>query len=166
MEALIGVDVTKRTTTAEFPPGSLYTQKVAGQTDRVFMYIQSSGVTAAGNVVIISGGINQLGYSAANASVTSTAPGTGQGKLCAVAETAFAINEYGWALIYGSCTVSVLANAAAWTQLNSTGTSGSLDDDATAGSEVIEGIVLRAANGGSTALTNALITFPRVGRTL
>ena len=56
--------------------------------------------------------------------------------------------------------------AAAYTLINSTGTAGQLDDDATAGAEVIDGIALDAAVGGAAATAAGFINWPKVGRTL
>jgi hypothetical protein len=60
-----------------------------------------------------------------------------------------------------------LASAAIGTRLNSTATGGAVDDDGTASSEQIFGIVLLTATGGAAA-TNAdsVFTYPVVGITL
>lgn len=166
MDFLIGVDVSERTTTQKFPLGSLAMVKTPTTSDKIYMYVQAGGALAVNTVAVISGGTATVGYSAVAATTTSTAPGAGQGKPVGVPDTAFASGEYGWIQIYGGASVLVLASAAAYTQLNSTATSGTLDDDATAGAEVIEGIALRTANGGATAAAVAILTFPRVGRTL
>ncbi len=76
-------------------------------------------------------------------------------------------NEYGWFQIYGKGSVRTLASAAKGTQLNSTATGGAVDDDATAGSESISGLVLGTATGGAAATNaDALFSYPVVGRTL
>jgi hypothetical protein len=57
--------------------------------------------------------------------------------------------------------------AAKGTRLNTTSTDGALDDDATAGSEAVFGIVLGTATGGSAATnSDAIISYPTVGTTL
>lgn len=166
MDFLIGVDVARRSTVQEYPLGSLAMAKRQNDTTKIYIYGQANSTMTAGQVGPMAGGTETSGHQVALLSTTSSAPGTGQGKPVVVADSAISASEYGWFLIYGSTTVSALASCAAYTQLNSTGTSGALDDDATAGSEVIDGIVLRSTNGGSTAVVNAIVNFPRVGRTL
>lgn len=163
---IIGADVNERHTSQVRPLGALALVKETNAPDRIYMYIQATAAFSAGAVVLISGGTETAGYQGTLASTTSSAPGTGQGKMVGVVVDAFAINEYGWVLVFGSAQITALASCAAHTQLNTTGTGGALDDDATAGSEVIDGIVLRAANGGSTANVNAIVCWPKVGRTL
>ena len=76
-------------------------------------------------------------------------------------------NQYGWFQIYGKGSCRTLASAAKGTKLNTTATAGALDDDATAGAETIDGLVLGTATGGAEA-TNAdtILSYPCVGRTL
>jgi hypothetical protein len=68
-----------------------------------------------------------------------------------------------WALTAGQGPVRVLASAVANARLNSTATSGVLDDDGTAGSFVIEGVTLTVTNGGAPASVNAILRDPHVG---
>ena len=63
--------------------------------------------------------------------------------------------------------VRTLASAAKGTRLNSTGTAGAVDDDGTAGSEAIDGLVLGTATGGAAATNaDAIFSYPTVGATL
>ena len=129
-----------------------------------FVYGRANGaVTAAGYVCV-----ETTGFDFQMISVTATTPGTaGAGSRVAVAQAALADNEYGWFQIYGKGSVRTLASAAKGTQLNSTSTDGALDDDAGTGAEVINGVVLGTATGGSAATnTDAMLTYPTVGRTL
>lgn len=158
-----GIDPTQVDTVQTQLLGQLgFNATSAGPKGYVYVLVGSSGWTADGYVVDIDGS----SYSAVLTSTTTTAPGTGQGKLCGVVRAAASAGQYGWVQIYGSGTVRVSASAALYTTLNSTGTQGQLDDDATAGSEVIDGIVLDATNGGAPALQPGFINWPRVGRTL
>lgn len=102
------------------------------------------------------------------ASVTSTSPGvSGPGSRVGVAQVALADNQYGWFQIYGRGPVRTLASAARGTRLNTTATAGALDDDGTAGSEQIFGIVLTTATGGAAATNeNGVLNYPVVGVTL
>lgn len=157
-----GIDPTKVSTSAEFEVGTVaFNSTDAGA--KGYVYVQANGaITGDGYVCDIDGS----SFDAAMSTTTTTAPGTGQGKTVGVARTAFADNEYGWLQVYGAGTVRVSASAAAYTNLNSTATAGQIDDDATAGAEVIDGIVLAAANGGAAGTAAGFINWPRVGRTL
>lgn len=123
-----------------------------------------------------SGAVTGLGYACVEAtgfdfamvSTTTTAPGaSGYGSRVGVAQAALADNEYGWFQIYGKGSLRTLASAAKGTRLNSTGTAGALDDDATASSEAIFGVVIGTATGGAEATnTDAIFSYPSVGTTL
>lgn len=97
------------------------------------------------------------------ASLTTTA--TAFGQVVGVAMATAADNEDLWVQIGGVGVVNVLASCAANVVLNSTATDGQLDDDATAGSEDIAGIILTTACGGAAAATACVITNPTVGVT-
>lgn len=130
---------------------------------KAYRYVVSAGgVTGAGYVVDIDSSSND----AAMSTTTTTAPGTGAGKAVGVGVAAIAAGGYGWVQVYGRCVVRVAASCAAYTIINSTGTAGQLDDDATAGVEVIDGLVLDVANGGSAATVAGFANWPKVGRTL
>jgi hypothetical protein len=166
-QAVIGIskaDIVAATGTPAFRLGTVggYDDPTVGYQE--FVYGRADGaVTAAGYLCVEATGFDFL-----MASTTSTAPGaSGPGSRCGAAQAALADNEYGWFQIYGKGSVRTLASAAKGTQLNTTATGGALDDDATAGSEVISGVVLGTATGGAAA-TNADATFsyPTVLRTL
>ena len=133
-------------------------EKTCDEDGNVFVYVQANGALDAQDAVVI----DETGQ-AQVASLTTTA--TALGDKIGVVNVAFADNEYGWAQVYGPATVNALANAAANATLNSTGTDGTLDDDATAGSEDIAGLVLTTANGGSTAAAACMLNYPTVGAT-
>lgn len=158
-----GIDPTTTSTSAQFGLGQLGAN-VTNAGVKVYMYVQadSSGITGDGYVAVVDGS----SFQASMATTTTTAPGAGAGKSCGVARAAFAASAYGWVQVYGAGTVSVSASCAAYTLINSTATAGQLDDDATAGSEVINGIVLDTANGGSAGTAAGWINWPDVGRTL
>lgn len=129
-----------------------------------FVYGRANGaVTAAGYVCVEATGFDFL-----MASTTTTAPGQqGPGSRVGVAQAALADNEYGWFQIYGKGSVRTLASAAKGTKLNTTATAGALDDDATAGAETVDGLVLGTATGGAEATNaDAMLSYPAVGRTL
>lgn len=148
---------------AEFQVGTIgFNQTSAGPKGYIYVQDSGAGITGDGYVALVDGSA----YTAIMASTTTSAPGTGAGKLAGVARAAIAASGYGWLQVFGAGTVRTLASAAAYTVINTTATAGALDDDAGAGSEVIDGIVLDVATGGAEASTAGFINWPRVGRTL
>lgn len=129
-----------------------------------FVWGRANGaVTGAGYVCV-----ETTGFDFQLISITATTPGTaGPGSRVGVAMAALADNDAGWFQIYGKGTARTLGLAAKGTRLNTTGTNGCLDDDGTAGSEQVFGIVLGTATGGVTANnSDAILTYPSVGVTL
>lgn len=129
-----------------------------------FVYGRAAGaVTAAGYVCV-----EATGFDFAMATTTNTAPGaSGFGSRIGVAQAALADNEYGWFQVFGKGSVRTLASAAKGTRLNTTATAGALDDDGTASSEAIFGVVLGTATGGAEATNaDAMLAYPTVGTTL
>lgn len=147
----------------EFTVGTIgWNSTSAGPKGYIYVRADSSGITGDGYVADIDGS----SFQASMSTTTTTAPGTGAGKLVGVARAAIAASGYGWLQIFGAGTVRVAASCAAYTLINSTATAGQLDDDATAGAEVINGIVLDVANGGAAGTAAGWINWPNVGRTL
>lgn len=165
--SIIGISKDAITSATGVPAFRLGT--VGGYDDPVngyqeFIYGRAAGaVTGLGYVCV-----EATGFDFAMASTTTTAPGaSGFGSRVGVAQAALADNEYGWFQIYGKASVRTLASAAKGTRLNSTATSGALDDDGTAGSEAIVGAVLGTATGGAEATNaDAMLAYPTVGATL
>ena len=167
MSSVIGLSAAAVTAAAAVPAFRLGTRGVYEHPTygtQEFIYGRANGaVTAAGYVCV-----EETGFDFAHATVTKTTPGTaGFGTRVGVAQAALADNEYGWFQIYGKGSVRTLASAAKGTRLNTTGTAGCLDDDGTAGSEAVFGIVLGTATGGAEATNaDATIVYPTVGTTL
>lgn len=134
----------------------------AGIKGYIYVKDSGSGITGDGYVCDIDGSA----YTAVMCTTTTTAPGTGAGKAVGVARAAVTAGYYCWLQIYGPGVVRTSASCAAYTLINSTATAGQLDDDASVGAEVINGIVLDVATGGAAATTAAWIQWPNVGRTL
>lgn len=86
-----------------------------------------------------------------------------RGDIVGVPFVAFADNEYGWFQRKGPASVRVSASAAANAALNTTGTGGQIDDDATTGAFALDGVVLTTANGGSAGLAAGMLDYPKVG---
>ena len=160
----IGIDPTKvRTSTegGEFRLGTLGVVETSAGTKEYVYVTSAAGITGDGYVALVDGS----SFDAVMASTTTSAPGTGAGKLAGCARAAIAAGGFGWLQIYGPGTVRAAAAAAIYTIVNTTATAGALDDDATAGSEVIDGIVFDAAPSGAGAFAGFL-NYPKVGRTL
>jgi hypothetical protein len=166
-QAVIGIskaDIVAATETPAFRLGTVggYDDPTNGYQE--FIYGRADGaVTGAGYLCV-----EETGFDFAMVTTTTTAPGaSGPGSRCGAAQAALADNEYGWFQIYGKGSVRTLASAAKGTQLNSTATGGAVDDDATAGSETISGLVLGTATGAAAATNaDAIFSYPVVGRTL
>jgi len=167
MSQIIGIDKTAVTAATDVPAFRLGT--LGGFDDPVlgyqeFIYGRANGaITGAGFVCV-----EATGFDFQLISVTATTPGTaGFGSRVGVAQVALADNQYGWFQVYGKGSVRTLALAARGTRLNTTSTDGALDDDATAGSEAVFGIVLGTATGAAAATNpDAVISYPTVGTTL
>jgi len=165
-QATIGISadqVTASTGTPAFRLGTVggYDDPTNGYQE--FIYGSANGaVTGAGYGVV-----EQTGFDFIMATTTTTAPGSsGYGTRFGAAQAALADNEFGWFQIYGKGSIRTLASAAKGTGLNSTATGGALDDDATSGAEVISGIVVLTATGGSPATNaDAVFSYPTVSST-
>lgn len=158
---ITGIDPTETSTDAEHLLGS---RGVNVTSDGVaeFVYVKANGaITGEGFVVVI-----EDDFEADMINTTNSAPGSGQGMPVGVAQVAFADNDFGWVQVWGDSLVQVSASAAKGTELNTTATDGQLDDDATAGAEVVNGVALAAARGGTAGTAEGFLTYPTVGRTL
>lgn len=151
---MIGANVTRAETTAQFPVGAIHNDA----SDREFVYVQAgSGGLAANQAAFID---------EAFSAVAATTVLATYGGLVGVPSVAIAANSFGWVQTLGNASLNVAASCAADVRLNTTATAGRLDDDGTAGAKVIEGIKLNVANGGSAADVSAFLNRPRVGATL
>ncbi|MBL4680862.1 MAG: hypothetical protein JKY88_09085 [Pseudomonadales bacterium] len=127
---------------------------------KAYQFVKANGVIAVGDVVAI----DEVG-DADQVTTTVSAPGTGQGLPCGVGVVALADNEWGWVQRQGVvAAINIATSCAAHTAINSTATVGRLDDDATAGAEVIEGITTTAAESSNSAA--GIINWPYIGVTL
>lgn len=157
MGVVLGIDPT------EVDDSDLHGVGVMGSPDgiNVYQYVSFGEAVADGEV-----GTIDESYAFTLADTTETAPGTGQGLPVGVARATGTSSQFGWVQRCGTGDVQVAASCAAYTELNVTSTGGQLDDDASAGEEVIAGIVLDTAQGGSAGTQSGMITYPYVGRTL
>lgn len=164
---IIGIDPSRVTTSIEFALGvrGAVEDQSTGSGTKEYMYVSfpASTAYAVGDVVLVSA----AGVTAA-ATLTTTTPGDAAGRRAGVvvaAVTSSTSVQYGWVQIYGATTVNVAASAVRNTALNSTAVAGRLDDDATAGSEVVDGIVITTTATTAGVYAGAL-NYPFVGRTL
>ena len=126
-----------------------------------FIYVRAdaSGITGEGYVVLVD--------EAYTADMIDTGnSGSAFGQQVAVATAAFAANQYGWVQVKGTANIRVSASAAANTALNTLSTAGQLDDNAGAGAEVVERLVLTTARGAGAGNAEGVLTYPTVGATL
>lgn len=162
MSYVIGIAPSEVWTSTEIPP---FRPGQRGKDDDgneyVFVRADSGGVTQYFAAVVTTSA-----YVVDMVDTTNSAPGASQGAPIVIPQATIAASGYGWGLVSGLGSVRVLASAAKGTRLNSTATSGALDDDGTAGAEEITGIALLSANGGAAGAVSALVTYPYVGRTL
>jgi hypothetical protein len=164
--AIIGISptqITAATATAAFRLGTRggYDHPTLGYQE--FVYGRANGaVTGLGYVCL-----EQTGFDFVMASTTTSAPGaSGPGTRVGAAQAALADNEYGWFQVYGKGSLRTAGAAAIGTRLNTTGTGGALDDDGTASSEQIFGVVLLTLTGGAATSSDAMFSYPVVGITL
>lgn len=160
---LVGINPTQTWTSSETPPFALGTL-AADHQGRIYRFVKcdAGGLTGLGYCLLLEP--NNIGDML---ETTTSAPGNGQGAPVGFGVGAIPGSGYGWVCVYGSAVyVRCAASAAKGTQLNSTATGGVLDDDATAGSEVVNGVSLNTAVGGAEAAQIADICWPSVGRTL
>ena len=130
--------------------------RVVDETGNEWVYVQANGAIVANDVVVVTSA-----FQADQIDTTNSATHHGA---VAVSDKAFADNEYGWVQIYGPCTINVGSSCAIRAVLNSTGTAGRVDDDATSGAEVIEGLRTTAAESSNAA--TAFASYPMLGVTL
>lgn len=158
----LGIDFTQVDT---IPTQTLGATAIANDGSE-YIYGQANGAFTLGAGQVVQ--IETTGSIFDGTLISTTTSASSRGDLVGVVQAVMADNEYGWFQIRGLCTVYVLASCAAHTQLNTTATGGQLDDDATAGAEVIENLYTLTANGGGGAAAVAayISNAPYVGATL
>lgn len=126
----------------QFPLGTVV-QTAQGR----FIYCQLPALATAGLVCLIDKSTYIAVAATTAAGKLGLSAGVFQGSSAALA------GDWGWLQTNGEfAAVSVLTLAAANAALNTTATAGTLDDDATANSFVITGLVINAAQGAGTGV--------------
>lgn len=116
-----------------------------------YLFVHANGAIAQYDAVVVDEAFEAYAITAALATDHPTA---------AVAQVAFADNDYGWVLTRGVGQVNGLANCAAEVQLYTSATAGALDD-ADASQIAVIGIRLSAAVGGSAAAAACYLDNPK-----
>lgn len=110
--------------------------------------------------------VESNGFVFAMITTANTAPGVnGFGSRVGVSMATGVDQGFGWIQVYGKASVRVLPSVVKGTRLNTTATTGSLDDDGTAGSRQIDGVTIQLASGANPNV-DATLTYPTVGITL
>lgn len=154
----MGIDFTAVDTVARFNLGEMAESDKGGR----FMYLKASAaITGAGYT-------SQIAADQTAAMVTTTTATGKKGDPVGVPLAAVAQNSFGWFQVYGYCEgIRGGASCAAQVALNTTATAGLLDDDATSGARVIDGITIDTAVGsGGAANAIGWLSHPTVGATL
>jgi hypothetical protein len=157
MQNAVGANFTETftagTTVNVFPPFKLGT-RMRGDDGSEWLFVQASGaITGAGYVCTVDENFQ--------AAMLSTSNDAG-GDVVGIAGTDFADNDYGWVQVLGPCVIRVAASCAANVGINTTATAGQLDDDGTAGSFDIVGLILTTANGGAAATAAGHANYPTI----
>lgn len=158
---MAGVDFdgafTVRDRAQPFPPFTLGA-RMQDDAGNEYVYVQADGAITAGDVVIVS--------EAFQADALDTTNSNGAiGDTVGVAKGTLADDDYGWVQVYGVApAVNAATGATANTVLNSTGTAGRVDDDATGGSESITGLYITATAADNTAA--GILRYPYIEATL
>lgn len=161
--AILGIDPTRVTTSAEFRLGSVggYDHPTYGYQE--YVYGKAGSAIVAGGVAVNLPNSTVVNGEWTALTTTNAAQGTGGGAPLGVAQVAFADDEYGWFLIKGTGGVITYASAAVNTRLYTTATAGYLEDVSTSTLSVV-GITLTIATGGASAVnTSAKVLYPYVG---
>lgn len=140
--------------TREFVPG----QRVEGGDNAIYVYGIAGGAITDGQVAYFDASFTAT-------ALTTTNGANKRGFQCGIALGAMSTGQGGWFQISGKCSVLCAAAVAVGTQLNTTATAGAVDDDATTGARVIEGLTLTTAASGAGAATGYASGL-RIGATL
>lgn len=159
--AIVGIDPTRVTTSAEFALGAR--GAVDSQSGGVREYIYVSFLTATaraiGDAVLISSAGAAVGATSTNAAAGQAA-GRKVGVVVATVASVVPV-QYGWVQVYGVGAVAALTLAVQNTPLYTTGTAGAVDDTSTV---LINGLVLNSTNAaGGTVVTPCTLNYPFLG---
>ena len=148
--SVIGVNLTRTDTSAQFPVGTVVNLSNGGQA----MYIKAStsALSTYGAVSIAKTGLAML-LTTTNAATSSS---------IGFAQTSIATSSYGWVLLSGKVLVNGASQCAPAVPLFTTGTAGVVDD-ATVTAGYLPGLVAATTISNATALT-CQAAYPHVAR--
>lgn len=162
MQAIIGISpqqIAAATAVPEFKlgTGGAYDHPTLGHQE--FIYGRANGaVTGQGFVCVEQSNFRFAMLATAN---------SGNGSRVGAAQAPMLDQQYGWFQVYGKGSLRTLASALLNARLNTTATGGAVDDDGTATSKSILGVVLLTSTGGAPATNpDAVFNYPQVGITL
>ena len=156
---IVGLNQTQVWTSSETP--EFVENQIGFNSDgKAYQFVNATAAIAVGDVCTI----DENGDSA-GVTTTTSAPAAGQGLPVGVAVAAIASGGFGWLQRQGVIgAINVATSAAVHTNLNSTATAGRIDDDASTGAELIEGVTTTGAESSNSA--TGILNWPYVGATL
>ena len=143
--SLIGANLTRTSTAAEFAIGTLVTATDGG----IYQYVQASEAISQYGVVAIYGDTGTVRLLETS---IATAAGILNSRAVGFAQTSIASASYGWVARSGKVIFAVLDDCAAGVRLFTTATAGSLDD-ATISEGYVAGTQLTTTSSLATAIT-------------
>jgi hypothetical protein len=149
------------TPSLEYPSPPFAVGTIAfGANGSVWHYVQASAAVTAGFACQINPVNNTIQH--------VTTANSLRGYAIGVPAVSIPSGSFGWVQRAGQALIGVqmLASAAINARLNTTATAGAIDDDATVGAKEIVGLTATTANGGSAALTPAVLSWPLINATL
>ena len=123
----------------------------AGDDGKCYIFVKAGGVIAKGDA---------LGIDADGVAVPLGADNGLPGGRVGVAAAALAIDQHGWAQVYGRSAVNAAADCAAHTALRTTAADGQLDDADE--NDTLRGIVLTEACVAVAAVTACMLNWPEI----
>lgn len=123
-----------------------------------YVFVQANGaITGDGYVVSVDESFQAVMLD------TDTAATVAEGQAVAVADCAFADDDYGWVQVYGPCGIRSEQDALANAKLAPTADAGQVDDAGLVGTKYIDGMHFGTATGGADAVnTTGWIAYPRL----
>lgn len=161
--SVMGINPTQTDLIPGFKIGTIggYDDPVDGYKE--YIYGQATGALTAGMCVA-------EGLAGAWTPITTalSAPGAvgGHGTRVAFPQVAVANLSYGWFQVYGKGNALTAGAVAIGTRLNTTATSGAIDDDGTAGARPIMGAVFKTLVAGAQVGADCRFCHPNVGLTI
>jgi hypothetical protein len=164
---LVGINPTQIQLSTDVPAFKLgtlasYDDPIDGY--REFLY-GTSTATITANQVCVEGVLN-ANFSAITTANTAAGQLGGHGSRVGVAMAAMTAGQSGWFQVLGKTSALTAGAVVIGTRLNTTATAGAVDDDGTASSRALNGIVFKTAPAGAAVSPDVRLFYPTVGVTL